>query len=143
MASGGFFRRIINRIVNPPRDREPPPQPPVAPPRPPAPPFPPPPEDEEVFNSDDDIRTAVKRQKAAFWEDVVGFGRRASDANVDESDAISSMRRALQDENRSDSMWTALASQASYAHKARERYGNAGDLEVFIPFSFLWYHYLG
>lgn len=140
MATGGFFGRIFSRLK-----RNPPPAPPPKAPPPPPPPGPPPSEEgEEVFESSDSkIRTAVKLQKRAFWEDVVQYGRRASDAAVDESDDIDEMIRALRRENRNDATWTELASLASRAHILRERTGSAGELEVYLPYSFLWYHYLG
>lgn len=89
------------------------------------------------------IRTAVKRQKAAFWEDTIQFSRRASDRAVDEAESTEPMLIAARPENRSDATWTELASLASKAHIVKNRTGSAGELEEFLQYSFLWYHYLG
>lgn len=141
MAREGFFSRIIRSIRRtPPRAAPPPREPPKSPP--PAPPRPP--EEEEVFQSyEDKVRTAVKLQKQAFWEDLITFGRRSSDEAVDESDDVNEMILALRRENRSDATWTELASLASIAHKRKTVSGSAGELEMYLPYSFLWYHYLG
>ena len=81
--------------------------------------------------------------KVSFWGDSVGFGRNASNRNVDRSSDIEEMQQALDPANRNDDTWSELASQASYAHKALEKTGDAGELEMYLPYSFLWYHYLG
>lgn len=142
MARKGFFRRIADTVFGTPKRSAPPPPTPQTPP--PAPPQPPaPPEQEGVFGGAPfDIKRAVKLQKTAYWEDVVNYSRRQSDRYVDESDEIQKMSEILRPENLSDETWSNLASLASKAHITQMRTGSAGELEIFLPFSFLWYHYL-
>jgi len=142
MARGGWLSRLIGRVQDAFRTQPP------APPPPPNPAqrvqgIPPPPEyRQEVFiSADDAIRNRVKLTKVSFWQDTVNFGRSASDRMVDNSDAIPEMEEALREP--SESNWSDLASMAAKAHHTLDRTGDAGDLEIYLPYSFLWYHYLG
>lgn len=150
MARKGWFGRLVDNVEKifksepPQREYTPPPPPPerIPPGGGRMPPSPPPEDEDEVFSSDDDIRDRVKLTKISFFSDVVGFGRRASDRNVDNSDDIDEMEDALDRENRTEAQWSELASLAAKAHHALDRTGDAGELAIYLPYSFLWYHYL-
>lgn len=101
---------------------------------------PPPPRDgEEVFKGGqkEGIRARIKRRKRTFWEDDVRFSPRNSDRAVDRSNDVSEMYEV---EHEPEDRWLELASQASVAWNKLHSTGDAGELEIFLPYSFLFYH---
>lgn len=90
-----------------------------------------------IFDSDI-LKARVKQKKREFWDALIIFNARNSDNNVEESDALNEMQEFLDDfdiESASE-----YASQASLAHISITRYGDAGNLDIYLPFDFLFYH---
>lgn len=101
----------------------------------------PPRDGEEVFKGGqkryEGIKVRIKRRKRQFWGDDVNFRPNNSDRAVDRSNDLDEMEEVeFEPENR----WLDLASLASKAHNALVSTGDAGDLEIYLPYSFLFYH---
>lgn len=96
---------------------------------------------EEVFKGGqkqyEGIKVRIKRRKRQFWEDSVSFRPRASDRAVEESSDTEEMYEI---EHEPEDRWLDLASNAARAHHALASTGDAGDLEIYLPYSFLFYH---
>jgi hypothetical protein len=96
---------------------------------------------EEVFvggqKKYEGIRVRIKRKKRQLWEDTVGFRAIRSDNAVDNSDDTTEMGQVEYDP---EDRWLYLASQASYAQMAVAKTGDAGELEIYLPYAFLFYH---
>lgn len=85
----------------------------------------------------DGIKVRIKRKKRQLWQDALGFTPTRSDRNVDESDDTTEMAAV---EGQGENRWNYLASQASYAQMAFEKTGDAGELVIYLPYTFLFYH---
>ncbi len=101
----------------------------------------PPRDGEEVFKGGqkryDGIKVRIKRRKRTMWEDIYNFRGDRSDRAVDQSGAIEEMEEV---ENDPEDRWLDLASKAAKAQFALYNTGDAGELEIYLPYTFLFYH---
>jgi hypothetical protein len=83
------------------------------------------------------VKTQMKIQKHRTYRDVLGYSPGESSRAVDRSSAIDEMTDALGwSEDRMDE----FASRASQAHRLLRDTGDAGDLEIYLAYDFLFYH---
>jgi hypothetical protein len=98
---------------------------------------PPPPVDQgPIFTSS--TRTRVKEKKRQFWDGIESFSPRESDRVVDESNDFEEMADFLEEMDENTAV--EFASNASKAWSLVDAMGDAGDLEIYLPYSFLFYH---
>lgn len=83
------------------------------------------------------VRDRTIQHKHAAFRDITGYDPRRSIRNVHNSDEYDAMRQTL---NYSEAQMSHLASMAARAHAAQEKTGDAGELEIYLKYDFLFYH---
>jgi len=83
------------------------------------------------------LRTNVNRHKHAAYYHVQGYNPREAMRAVENSSEYNAMRESL---NLSEAQMSHLASMASKAHAVLARTGDAGELEIYLKYDFLFYH---
>jgi flagellum-specific peptidoglycan hydrolase FlgJ len=88
-----------------------------------------------------DSFTSIKRQMAnkkhAAYYGMHSYNPQESLRVIQRSDEREAMQQAL---GLSESQMSYLASMASKAHRAMEESGDAGELEIYLKYDFLFYH---
>lgn len=86
----------------------------------------------------DSTKDRVKQKKREFWDTVRNFKGGNSDSIVDDSNAYDEMREFLDSFDEETAI--EYASQAAIAHIQLRATGDAGDLDIYLPYDFLFYH---
>jgi hypothetical protein len=79
----------------------------------------------------------MKQRKHEIYYGTQFYDPRASARAVENSDEVSTMSDSL---GLSDAQMTYLASMASKARAAQHKTGDAGELEIYLKYDFLFYH---
>lgn len=82
-------------------------------------------------------KSLLKTKKHYAYRDVFGYNPHNSAVNVDNADDYDKVVEALDFTN--DEM-DEYAARASIAWHTLTNTGSAGDMEIYLPYEFLWYH---
>src|ERR1700683_3018038 len=85
----------------------------------------------------DTFKSRVVSKKHAAYRGIMGYNPRESSREVFGSDEYEAMRQVL---GISEAQMTHLASMASKAQAALAKTGDAGELEIYLKYDFLFYH---
>jgi hypothetical protein len=83
------------------------------------------------------VRREVISKKHAAYRDTMGYTPDESVRRVNNSDDYDAMQRVL---GLTPDQMSYLASMASKAHAAQAKTGDAGELEIYLRYDFLFYH---
>jgi hypothetical protein len=83
------------------------------------------------------VKNQMIRSKHSAYYGTPGYNPSESVRAVENSDEYQAMRQAL---GLTPDQMSYLASMASKAHAAQARTGDAGELEIYLQYDFLFYH---